>query len=148
MGYKMRGFGGFGNSPLKKNIKPKTGESYPKYLKRAFSESKDPYGQDVLDKKGYKAKYPKAKTNMATDWNYENKKAKNQKFLPDKHLKKKVRKKAIKKVVGKIASRAIPGVGWALAASDIYGVGKKMYKGASLKDAAKEQFLGIKSKNK
>ena len=45
---------------------------------------------------------------MATDYNYENKKARNQKLLPDKQLKKKVRKKAIKKVAGKVASRAIP----------------------------------------
>jgi len=114
----MKRFSGFKNSPLKQGIPPKGSESYPDYLKRAFKETKDPYAQDVHDKTGYKK------------------------------AKKTVRKKAIKKVAGKIASRAIPGVGWALAASDAYGMGKKMYKGASFKDAAKEQFLGIKSKNK
>ena len=58
-----------------------------------------------------------------------------------------VGKKTIrKKLFKKIASRAIPYAGWALAASDAYGIGKKMYKGASFKEATKEQFLGIKTK--
>ena len=65
-----------------------------------------------------------------------------------KAFKKGGKKKILKHVGKKVASRLIPGAGWALAASDAYGVGKKMYKGASLKDAAKEQFLGIKSKKK
>ena len=61
-----------------------------------------------------------------------------------KGAKRQVQKGIIKKVAGKIGSRLIPYAGWALAASDAIGIGKKMYKGASLKDAAKEQFLGIK----
>ena len=43
-----------GSSPLKQ-IPVKKGESYKNYLDRAFKQTKDPYGQDVLDKKGYGA---------------------------------------------------------------------------------------------
>ena len=53
--FKMKGFSGFGNkSPLNKNIPVSKGESYSNYLKRAFSQSKDPYGQDVGAKEFYK----------------------------------------------------------------------------------------------
>jgi hypothetical protein len=41
-----------GSSPLKQ-IPVKKGESYKNYLDRAFKQTKDPYGQDVLSKKGY-----------------------------------------------------------------------------------------------
>jgi len=41
-------------SPAKQKI-PTTGkESYKEYLNRAFKKSKDPYGKDVMDKKGWK----------------------------------------------------------------------------------------------
>lgn len=52
--FKMKGFSGFGNkSPLKQGIPVKQGESYKNYLDRAFKQTKDPYGQDVLSKRGY-----------------------------------------------------------------------------------------------
>ena len=51
------------------------------------------------------------------------------------------KKRMFKKVIGKVASRAIPYAGWALAASDAFGIGKKMYRGASFKEAVKKQFL-------
>ena len=60
---------------------------------------------------------------------------------PKPKLKKQTTKRVIKKVIGKVASRAIPYAGWALAASDAFGIGKKMYRGASFKEAVKKQFL-------
>ena len=41
-----------GSSPAKQ-IPVTKGESYKEYLNRAFKETKDPYAQDVLSKKGY-----------------------------------------------------------------------------------------------
>mgnify|MGYP003121487552 CR=1 FL=1 len=161
----MKGFSGFKSSPAKqKSNMPKdfnmigSSGSGKKILTKQEKSAKHKQNFDARQASKQQGKEfvenlkkrgdltPEAKTKMATDFNYENKKAQNQKLLQDKHLKKKVRKKAIKKVAGKIASRAIPGAGWALAATDAYGIGKKMYKGASFKDAAKEQFLGIKTK--
>jgi len=47
-------------SPAKQKI-PTTGkESYKEYLNRAFKESKDPYGKDVMDKKGWKKGWEKS----------------------------------------------------------------------------------------
>ena len=134
-------FKNLGPSPAKQiDLKDINKENFKKF------QAQKNKGKEFV--KNLKNKGDLATTKMATDYNYENKKARNQKLLPDKQLKKKVRKKAIKKVAGKVASRAIPGAGWILAATDAYGIGKKMYKGASFKDAAKEQFLGIKPKKK
>ena len=60
-----------------------------------------------------------------------------------KALKKTTTKKVVKKVGGKLLSRAIPYAGWALLASDIVGVTKKMKKGKSFKQAVKKKFLGL-----
>jgi len=59
-----------------------------------------------------------------------------------------VRKKAAKSLVGKILGRAIPGVGYAMAAHDIIKIGGKMLKGKSFKQAAGEHYLGTKTKPK
>ena len=59
-----------------------------------------------------------------------------------KFVQKKAKKKAIKTVTKKALSRMIPYAGWALLASDIYGVGKKIKSGKSLKQSLKSQFLG------
>ena len=143
MGYQMkRGaapkFKELGSSPAKQKDIHK--ENFDKF------QAQKNKGKEFV--KNLKNKGDLATTKITTDLNLENKKVQNQKLLPDKHLKKKVRKKAIKKVAGKVAGRLIPGVGWILAATDVYGIGKKIAKGASLKDAAKEQFLVIESKKK
>ena len=49
--FKMKGFSGFGNSPLKQSIPVNPKESYPDYLKRAFKQTNSPYGRDVGDKR-------------------------------------------------------------------------------------------------
>ena len=109
-----------------KQIEPKGGETYTQYLDRAFKGTKDPYAQDVSGRK-WEGKYEGPKTKRSYK----------------KATKKATKRKVIKKVGGKLLSRAIPGAGWALLASDIYGIGKKMKKGKTFKKAVKKQFLGL-----
>ena len=49
--FKMRGFSGFGNSPLEQSIPVEKGESYKSYLNRAAKKTTDPYFKDVGDKR-------------------------------------------------------------------------------------------------
>ena len=109
-----------------KQIEPKGGETYKQYLDRAFKGTKDPYAQDVSGRR-WKGKYEGPKT----------------KRFHKKATKKATIKKVAKKVGGKILSKAIPGVGLALLASDVVGVVKKMKKGKTFKKAVKKQFTGL-----
>ena len=54
-----------------------------------------------------------------------------------------IAKKIAKKVATKAVSRAIPGLGTAALAHDVYKVGKKMKGGHSFKEALKSHYLGI-----
>ena len=95
--FKMKGFGGFGNSPAKQTFKEK-------FDKRQASKQQGKKFVENLKKKGDLAS--KAKTSMATDFNYENKKAQRQTL-------KKVSKKgkeAIGSLKGKKALRNISNV--------------------------------------
>jgi hypothetical protein len=50
-----------GSSPLKQTpITPKAGETYEKYIDRAFKQSKSPEGRDVLSKKNFYKHRPKS----------------------------------------------------------------------------------------
>jgi hypothetical protein len=80
----------------------------------------------------------KAKTNTAIDWNYENKKLQGQKFA--KSTKKTAKKKVAKKIAGKALSRAIPGVGWGLAAYDAGKFATDWYQTGSAKKAWKKMW--------
>ena len=53
----------------------------------------------------------------------------------------KKKKKIITKILTKAGTRAIPGVGAIGFGLDAFNIGKKMFKGKSFKQAAKEQYL-------
>ena len=74
--FKMKKFSGFGNSPAKQTAKEKFDKRQASKQK-AKDFAKDPRIKRNID---LKDTYKKAKTKMATDFNYENKKALNQKF--------------------------------------------------------------------
>jgi len=96
MAFKMKGFSGFGNSPIKNE---KNFEKFQAQKQKA---------KDFVEKLK-----PQIKKN----------------------------KKIIKKVLTKAGTRAIPGIGTGLAIFDALSIGKKMFKGKSFKQAAKEQYL-------
>lgn len=59
-----------------------------------------------------------------------------------KTAKRKATMKSAKKLGGKVLGRAVPYAGWALLATDIYGVGKKMKEGKGFGQAIKSHYLG------
>ena len=128
--FMMKGFSGFGNSPLKQHY-PSSAQTGPHGSKGTLDEVKR-----IASSKTKTKTVPKAFTHM---------KSKDlSKFQTTaKTLTKKSKTKIAKKVLGKAASRLIPGAGWALAAHDVYSVGKKMTGGHSFKDALKSHYLGI-----
>ena len=120
--FKMKGFSGFGNSSPAKQIKPVKGETYPKYVKRAFKQSKDPYGQDVLSKKGFKNLTKKATTGKIT---------------------KQIAKTGAKNIVSKVASRiAAPGILY-----DLYKSGQE-HSGGKVRKDQKSFMAEAKKKTK
>ena len=56
---------------------------------------------------------------------------------------KQLKKKVIKKVAGKVASRFLGPVGVALTLKDAYGTYKDVKKGKGIKESLKKNFLGI-----
>ena len=110
MAFKMKGFSGFGNSPMKQKGFIRTPEGFD-------HEASKKLAKQEFKKHG-------AKTGHGTI----------------KDLFKK-NKKVIKKVLTKAGSRLIPGIGTGLAVFDALNIGKKMFKGKSFKQAAKEQYL-------
>jgi len=162
MAYNMKGFSGF-KSPVK--FKMGSGgkmerqisniENSSKYIGKRYSfldKEEEPLSEKqkktLIDMKKHQESKIRKKKIGKTKRGQEISKKINTKIpiidtykSPKPKLKKQGTKRVIKKVIGKVASRAVPYAGWALAASDAFGIGKKMYRGASFKEAAKKQFL-------
>ncbi len=164
----MKGFSGFG-SPLKKDEKPRKGVLKGNMPKQ--TPNKPPKGPKVPNKLPKKAgmgplpgpRIPvaggsKPMSDAAKAVNYLNKASRHTATFDARYMdvieknksKRKFskaarnvgRKKVGKKVIGKIASRAIPYVGAALLVKDAIGIAKQMKKGKSFKKSARKQFLG------
>lgn len=157
MAYNMKGFSGF-KSPIK--FKPARGamergidriERSSKHIAKRYSfinkygPHTGPSKQKLIDLHKKKEGQIRKKKIDKIKKGQEIAKKINMKIpiidTPKPKLKKQGTKRVVKKVIGKLASRAVPYAGWALAASDAFGIGKKMYRGASFKEAAKKQFL-------
>tara|TARA_R100000781_G_C4071930_1_gene124759 strand:- start:75 stop:686 length:612 start_codon:yes stop_codon:yes gene_type:complete len=131
-----------GSSPLKQSY-PSSAQKGPHGPKGTLDEVKRIAGEKATKatKAANAKKYGMESLNKAI----------NKRLKPDPQLtfKKKLstpkvsKKKIAKKVLGKAASRLIPGAGWALAGHDVYKIGKKMKGGHSLKEAVKSHYLGI-----
>ena len=80
--FKMRGFSGFGNSPLEQSIPVEKGESYKSYLNRAAKKTTDPYFKDVGDKRWHasQTKQHKADAKKKTRLTYKGIKSKVSKY--------------------------------------------------------------------
>ena len=131
----MKGFSGFGNSPMKQKGFIRTPEKFD------HKASKDLAKQEFkkyASKTGHGTIKDLHKKNFEK---FQEKITKAKKFV--KNLKPQItkNKKVIKKVLTKAGTRSIPGIGTGLAIFDALSIGKKMFKGKSFKQAAKEQYL-------
>lgn len=61
----------------------------------------------------------------------------------EKVVQRQTKKKVAKSVIKKALTRLIPGVGWALAAHDVYKINQYMDDGMSLTKAIKKHYLGL-----
>ena len=121
-----------------KQVKKSTVVKHGKY-----HHSKNPGKYNVVKKELSK---PVAKDIVKQPGKYHHSKTMNIKTNIAKNIapKPKVPKKVVaKKVLGKAASRLIPGAGWALAGHDVYKISEKMRGGHSFKEALKSHYLGI-----